>query len=135
MTLIQEQKERYEKNRQLICDELKWSLTDYAYFQWEMMEAYIKYHCGKDGLSFLGESKVYRQWWVNQWNIRDIANVQTIITLPTLRERRMCYEFKHSAEYLHRTYVKRRVLQEGEATVIGRAIDQHHKQVKVLAHV
>ncbi len=127
-------KQRYQENKEVICAALEWTELEYTTFQLERMYEYMVHNAGTvEVINYYGESPAYCRWWVNQWNLRDLRNIHDI-HLPTLRERRMFYEYRHSIEYLTHTYFKRRVMEESEAAAIGRVFDQQRAFIKQLRH-
>lgn len=126
MNAIQRQLNEFRKNKQAIERLLKWTELEYAEFQWEMMEDYIHVFCAGDqrGIDMYTRSVAYRKWWVNQWNLRDIANIEGMSTLYWMNDRREYYKHIHSAEYL----MENTILSNGEEMIIGRVIDELHHQ-------
>lgn len=126
MNTIKKQLKQYQLNKQAIELMLKWTPLEYAEFQWEMMEDYILAFSGGDAeaLNLYGRSIAFRKWWVNQWNIRDILNVQDVECLVWMNERREHYKSCHSAKYL----LNNTVLQDGESMIVGRVIDELHEK-------
>lgn len=130
MNAIKKQLKQYMLNKQAIELMLKWTPLEYAEFQWEMMEDYILAFSGGDteALNLYGRSIAFRKWWVNQWNIRDILNVQDVECLVWINDRRKHYKSSHSAKYL----LNNTVLQDGESMIVGRVIDELHNAKKQL---
>jgi hypothetical protein len=123
---------QYAINKQRMERLLKWTPLEYCTFQWEAMEAYILASGlgDMDGLELQGRSTEYRKWWVNQWNIRDVANLDLIDSCSTIAEARMLYKELHHAAYLSTNYCEKDALQSSEAYAIGRAIDEFHHNKK-----
>lgn len=130
MNAIKKQLKQYMLNKQAIELMLKWTPLEYAEFQWEMMEDYILAFSGGDmeALNLYGRSIAFRKWWVNQWNIRDMLNVQDVEYLVWINDRREHYKSRHSAKYL----LNNTVLQDGESMIVGRVIDELHNAKKQL---
>lgn len=128
MNAIKRQLNQFKINKQAIEGLLKWTPLEYAEFQWEMMEDYICAFCEGDqeGIMMYSRSEVYRKWWVNQWNLRDIANIEDMDTLYWMNDRREYYKYVHSAEYL----LTHTILAHGEDMIIGRVIDEKYSKKK-----
>ena len=124
MNQMQQQLKQYQLHKQRIEQTLKWTPLCYAEFQWEMMEDYILAFSDGDleALNLYGRSEAFRKWYVNQWNIRDMLNVQDVEDLPWINDKRAHYKSCHQAHYLlHNTIMK-----EGESMIVGRVIDELH---------
>jgi hypothetical protein len=121
---------QYAINKQRIERILHWSALEYAEYQWEAMEAYIICSGEGDmwGLELQGRSAEYRKWWVNQWNIRDVANVDLIDGCSTIADARAMYKHLHDAHYLSTDYIESEALLHSEAYAVGRAIDEYHSK-------
>jgi hypothetical protein len=128
---------QYAITKQRVERILHWSPLDYGNFQWQAMEHYILASGEGDtaGLELQGRSTEYRKWWVNQWNIRDVANVDLIDGCSTIADARALYQHLHDAHYLANDYLEAVALQTSEAYAVGRAIDEfHNNRKKQLSH-
>ena len=124
MNQIKKQLYQYKINKQHIENMLRWTPLEYAEFQWEMMEAFIQESTNFDpeALELYGKSEAYRKWWVNQWNVRDIANIEGIELLTWTHDRRAYYKHIHAPQEL----ISSKCFAKSEAMIVGRVIDELH---------
>ncbi len=124
MNQIQKQLNQYKINKQHIETMLHWTPLEYAEFQWEMMEAFIgeSFSDDPEALQFYGRSEEYRKWWVNQWNLRDLANIESLEVIAWTHDRRAYYKHIHDAYHLaHSVWGE-----NSESEIVGRVIDELH---------
>lgn len=132
MSIINKKIQAYAIQKQRIERILKWTPLEYCEFQWSQMEDYIIVSGQGDtlGLDIQGRSVEYRKWWVNQWNIRDVINVELIDQCYSIPEARILYRKLHDAKWLHNEYEEKEALEASEAYAVGRAIDEMHRKCK-----
>jgi hypothetical protein len=116
----------YATNKLAIERMLHWTALQYAEFQYAVMEDYITTINGDDAFALYGASKEYRIWWVNQWNLRDVANVENLYQIPSLPAMRAWYIAQHSVVNI----VDGNYLANTEAMIVGRVIDELHNAKK-----
>lgn len=126
MNQIQKTLDTFKHNKKQIESMLNWTEEQYCWFQFEMMEEYINTFSGNDAtaLNLYGRSEVYRKWWVNQWNLRDMANIENMEYLSTRDSAIAFYKHAHHPQ----TLLESTVLATGESMIVGRVIDELHNQ-------
>jgi hypothetical protein len=120
----------YAINKQAIERMLKWSALEYAEYQYQVMEDYITTINGADAFALYGASKEYRIWWVNQWNLRDVATVENLYQIPSVPAMRAWYKAQHSVLNI----IDNSYLANTEAMIVGRVIDELHNAKKESTH-
>ena len=121
---------QYAINKLAIERMLKWTALEYAEYQYWIMEEYITTVNGTDAFALYGTSKEYRIWWVNQWNLRDVAMVENLQQISNVPAMRAWYKAQHSvANIIDNSY-----LANTEAMIVGRVIDELHHAKKQAQH-
>lgn len=128
MNQIKKTLDEFKQNKKQIETLLNWTEEQYCWFQFEMMEAYINTFSGNDAtaLNLYGRSEVYRKWWVNQWNLRDMANIDNMEMMSTRASAIAFYKHAHHPD----TLLNNTVLMHGESMIVGRVIDELHNLKK-----
>lgn len=86
-----------------VCTLLLWDEMQYAQFQYQTGIAYLMWYlpCDEDSRQQLERSKLYWNWFKNQWNNDDfVYNTTSGIGLMTLKQRRMIYHELHCPRVL-----------------------------------
>lgn len=65
--------------KEQVCKILHWSELEYANYQYEQGLAYLQAYIPRDpqGIQELESSRIFWNWWKNQWVIRDETFLQT----------------------------------------------------------
>ena len=71
MTQVEHRKKILDALKQEVMSLLNWSETKYCNYQYEQGLIYLHAYVGEDGAHKLERSRIFWNWWKNQWAIRD----------------------------------------------------------------
>jgi len=106
--------------KEQVCKILHWSELEYANYQYEQGLAYLHAYIPRDplGIQELESSRIFWNWWKNQWVIRDETFLQT--NCYNARSAHHVYFFYHNANELAKELHPRAVvLGKSYASMIG----------------
>lgn len=132
MTLVQQQQQKAQSLQQRICKLMHWDDEDYALFQYETGLQYLAEYIPNDrfGAEQLTRSKVYWNWWKNQWAMRDEAFIEMV--KPHWRYDDIVYVYldEHNPSILiGTTHPSAVVLNQSYAEMIQQVIDHINQTV------
>lgn len=112
-------KEQANKVKAVVMQLLQWSELEYANFQYESGLAYLRHYIPTDkwGQDMLQRSRLFWNWWKNQWLLRDecfLAVGKEILTnaVSTENLRRLYFHDHNPATLASEIYPNRTVLDE-----------------------
>ena len=120
-TLQLQQKDRILSDQQSVMEIMGWSDMDYATFIHETGLAYLDQYAQHDqaGIDALNRSRIFWNWWKNQWAIRD-AQYLTIYDNFSTENWEPLYRQMHGVDELTNSiYPNAVVLEESYAQMIG----------------
>jgi hypothetical protein len=115
--------------KEQVMQALKWDALKYAEFQEEMGIRFLKsVLLGGDEtwLSELTRCRIFWQWWINQWNIRDKQFIECRLYASSLHNAVENYEYLHNPITL-RTRPHKGVMEETYAVMMQGFIDETMK--------
>lgn len=124
---IATRKEKAKQLKAVVIDLLQWDELEYATFQYECGLAYLRHYIPGDnwGQDMLQRSKLFWNWWKNQWTLRDESFCAMDSEVPTSRvgisteNLRRLYLHLHDAAILASDiYPNRVVLEESYSQMI-----------------
>lgn len=68
-------KKQMQTTRQRVMSLLRWNESQYAEYQYKMGKQYLQSYIPRDpeGIDMLISSRIFWNWWKNQWLLRDMA--------------------------------------------------------------
>jgi hypothetical protein len=119
-------KTQMQTTKQQVISLLRWSEDQYASFQYKMGKQYLQSYISKDpaGIDMLVGSRIFWNWWKNQWMLRDIEFIQIGATTEYFdKAGDGIYRLIHSPEKLIGTiYPSAVILEDSYAEMIGNVI-------------
>jgi len=118
---IAQRREQAAKTKAVVMTLLQWTELEYAEFQYESGLAYLRHYIPWDkwGQDMLQRSKLFWNWWKNQWALRDESfcamdsEVPTSeVGISTANLRRLYYHLHDAAILASDIYPNRTVLEE-----------------------
>lgn len=131
---ILEPKERGLALKASVMKLLKWSEMDFAEFQYESGLTYLKAYLPKDvyGQEALAASKIFWNWWKNQWANRDeVFYLDVTDTEISLLNRVRLYRALHDGYNLTKEiHPHRVVMEESYAIMVTDFVEKEKQDVK-----
>ena len=130
-THIAKRKQKAQALKQGIEQLLGWSQFEYGNFQYECGLAYLRHYITHDqwGQDMLQRSRLFWNWWKNQWAFRDeafLAEHAEGLNKVRMETRITMYKYVHDAAMLaSEIYPNRTVLDESYCMMI----DELHKEI------
>lgn len=117
--------------KETVCAWLHWDEMEYSTFQYESGLAYLRHYIPQDkwGQDMLQRSRLFWNWWKNQWSHRDASfcdgETEAHLNKITVKNLRRLYYHMHDAAALaSEIYPGRTVLDDTYCTMI----DQLNKE-------
>lgn len=106
---------------------VSWNETEFAEFQEKVGKQYLQSYISTDpeGIDMLVKSRIYWNWWKNQWLIRDTSYVSSNVRRLSHRQAFNIYMGLHDADILIQSiYPAGAILDHTYAQMIGEVIKQ-----------
>ncbi len=103
---------------------MQWSDLQYSYFQYESGLAYLRHYITHDqwGQDMLQRSKLFWNWWKNQWLLRDEAFIheyhEELINIQLVTRCSLYYDLHDAAKLASDIYPNKTVLDESYCLMI-----------------
>lgn len=114
-----------ESAKQRVIKILHWTELEYAEFQMKMGKQYLQSYISTDpcGIDMLIDSRIFWNWWKNQWLIRDTSFIASNIGKVNRSTAVAVYQCLHNADVLIQSiYPSRAVLDNSYAQMIDNVI-------------
>ena len=118
-------KKQMQATKQRVINLLRWDENQYAEYQYKIGKQYLQSYIPRDpeGIDMLVGSRIFWNWWKNQWLLRDMAFMDSEIEKVNHATIVSIYLSLHDADALIQCiYPSGAVLEDGYAEMIGNVI-------------